>query len=380
MIEIKTIDKKHTKFVESSLGRSLDNISGQLTFSMSQKNIENIEIGVGVPIDVFIDGQQKFMGWVEFLEKTEEGTSTEQTFNARDIVSDFIDSSLPDSVKVFKTGMDAKILIERVLSALKIKDVGVINRAGNIEPFSWMERVSAESGADAFGFVSDYLRKRGLFMNTDGMGNIVLFRITRNMPSEFSFENVIGGKNNVLTAGGKIDWSGRYNTYVCKSQVTVENSEQEEISFNRKGIAVDSEIRESRYFEFVGEESMTSEECKQRAEEEANIRRARSLEYVVEVSGHSQNGKVFDIGKVARVNDEENGVKGDFLIRAVTYRSSASEGDTTEIVMTYSDAYSLEAEITQRAMRKSDVGRFISERRERQGKKRGIDSEDFGDI
>jgi prophage tail gpP-like protein len=352
MIEVRVAGKKYSDWIESELSRSIDNASGQGSFKIS-KFVPDIDSGQ--LIEIFVDGEAHLTGYVDDNDNDCGEESLTQTFSVRDKIADFLDSSLPDSVKKLKAGTDAVTLLKKVLKALNM-DIGVTNNAGTIKAFSSNEIIAGESGVSAFNFVSDHLRKRSLFLNSDGKGNAVLYKLVSDITPTFSFENIIDGNNNVITAKKKTDYSNRYRFYVCKSQASSGSDYGDSGTVNRIGKAEDKEIRNTRYLEFVAEESMTTAECKARAEEEANIRRARSLEYTVTVAGHSQDGRVFNIGYGARVYDEVNRISGVLLIRSVRLKSSA-DGDTTEINMTYPDAYSVEANMTQKAQKRIDLNK-----------------------
>ena len=365
MIELRVNGERYTDFVDLSLKRSIDNASGQLDFGVSKRFLD---IGAGDLIQAVVDNEKKLTGYIDSVDCDTGETELMQTFTARDKIADLIDSSLPDEVKTFQSGMNAVLMLENVIKSLKMSQT-IINNAGTIKPFKWIERIAGEAGMGAFELVSGYLRKRGIFINSDGAGNIVLYKLSGDLRSSYSFENLRTGKTNIIDSIGKMNLAERYGTYVCKSQASVENNNGESSNFNRTGKAVDPEVRETRYHEFVSEESMSTDECKQRAEEEANIRRARSFEYVVNVAGHSQDGIVYDIGKGARVNDESAGVKGVLLVRAVELKTSKDVGDVTEITMTYPDAYSLEASISQKAQKKIDINRYLSSKKSDSGGK-----------
>jgi prophage tail gpP-like protein len=353
MIELRKNGQKYSDWIEAEVSESIDNASSQGSF-LTAKMIP--DISTGDLVEIFVDGVSKLKGYIDDADLTSDAEELTQNFTARDKVADLLDSSLPDEAKKFKVGMTAENLVKRVVEALKM-DSKIINNAGVIKPFATAERIVGESGASAFSFITDYLRKRSIFLNSDGAGNIVLYKLTSDIVAEFSFEKIINGNVNILRSSKRTNWSERYRYYVCKSQASSDSDFGDKGTVSRVGKAEDKEVRNTRYFEFVAEESMTNAECKERAEEEANIRRARSVEYTITVPEHSQNGVVFARGKGARVYDEAVGISGVLLIRSVKFRTSADQGNTTEIVMTYPDAYSVEANINQKAQKKIDFNK-----------------------
>ena len=355
MIELKVNGKSYTKFVDLELSRDIDNACGSLTFSTSKKKID---VKANDVIQAVVDGVTMFTGRIDSPQTSEDEGDISQYFTARDYLADLVDSSLPDSCKRFKTGTSLLTLINEVISALNMT-LTVQNLAGTILPFDKTEKVAGEAGVNAFEFITSYARKRQVFINSNGQGNVKLYKLNGILGSNFNFENS-GAKKNILSGSGQLDFSDRYHTYVCKSQINFKTASGDAGDYNRMGKAVDDEIRNSRYYEFTSEQSMTQEECQNRAEEEANIRRARSFSYTVTASGHSQDGTVFDIAKGARINDEVADIKGVLMIKSFSMRVSESDGETTEMVMTYPDAYSVEASIAQKSQKRLDINSYYS--------------------
>jgi len=355
MIELKVNGKSYTKFVDLELSRDIDNACGSLSFSVSKKKID---VKANDIISAVVDGTTMFTGRID---NADSGTGSEdltQSFTARDYLADLVDSSLPDSCKRFKTGTSLLTLINEVVKALNMT-LTVQNLAGTVLPFDKTEKIAGEAGANAFEFISSYARKRQVFINSNGQGNIKLYKLNGLLGANFNFENS-GVKKNILNSNGQMNLTDRYHTYACKSQINFKNASGDSGDYNRVGIATDDEIRNSRYYEFISEQSMTQEECEARAKEEANVRRARSFSYTATAEGHSQDGTVFDIAKGARINDEKNDVKGVLMIKSFSMRVSENDGETTEMVMTYPDAYSVEASIAQKEQKRLDINSYLN--------------------
>ena len=97
---------------------------------------------------------------------------------------------------------------------------------------------------------------------------------------------------------------------------------------------------------------MTDAECKERANEELNVRRAQALEYTPTLQGSSQtNGTVWDFGQFVDVVDDVKNVHGNFLIKAVEYAQDAQLGTRTTLTCVPPDAYQVIAEATTKTNR-----------------------------
>jgi len=352
MIELRINNEKYNRWISASISRSIDNASGDFSLTTAE-----VVARVGDSVDILVDGKNYIKGFVDSIGATNGIDGKTFDIFGRDRIADLIDSSLPDGVKNFKSGSTIENIIRKILDALDMKDVEIINQAGTIKPFSSMEIVAGGAGANAFDLISNYARKRGVFLNSDGNGNLILFKISGDVFQEFNFN-----RENILESQLEINHSERFNRYVVKSQAqSTSDWGSSTSSVFRRGNAGDKNIRAQRYMEIVAEESMSNAECLTRANEESNIRRARSLSYTLKVPGFAQNGKIYEVGKGARVNDAELGVFGSFLIKSIGF-SEDENGKTTDLVLTYPDAYSLEAEITMKSMKRIDLNNYLSKK------------------
>lgn len=353
MIEVKVGTEKFKKWTDASVKRDIDNAS--CSFGLSS---DEYRFKAGDEIKILVDGALWVEGFVDSVTGDSSYSGISYSYSGRDKVMDLLDSSLPDGVKNFKAGMDLVLIINKILKSIGLS-VPVKNQAGSIKPFDYIELIAGDAGSSAFDLIQGYARKRGVMINSDGHG-IKLFRINSGIVPVFNFTTKKGTEGTMLSSNMEIDISERFQKYVCKSQAQLEDEFSEATVF-RKGDSEDKSIRNSRYYEFVAEESMTTKECRQRAIEEMNIRKARSLKYTIEVPGHSQNKMIYDIGYGARIDDEILGVSGTFLIKSVEFKESLS-GETTSLVLTYPDAYAIDSSIIQKAEKKADISRYLAER------------------
>jgi len=342
--------EKYDKWTSARVSRSIDNAVGMFTLTTDSENFAVME---GDRIEIIIDGETKLTGYVDTASGTNTDGNTSRTVTGRDALCDLVDSSLPDECKSVKSGSSLQGIISNVLKKLGL-NMEIINNAGTLKPFSSIELTAGEAGSGAFEFITNLARKRGVFINSDGLGNLVLFKMSTIITA------FVVKTGEFLESSVSAGTAERFAKYCCKSQLQIDGNYSEKTVY-AKGYAKDRTARDSRYFEFVAEESMSSAECKARAEEEANIRRARSFEYRVKMQGHSLGGNVFDIKKGFSIKDEKLQVKGRFVIRSVDYSIDSDSGNYTDIVLAYADSYSVQAEMDQKALRKIDVAKYIRE-------------------
>ncbi|MCP4088202.1 MAG: hypothetical protein GY746_00185, partial [Gammaproteobacteria bacterium] len=168
------------------------------------------------------------------------------------------------------------------------------------------------------------------------------------------------GQNNVKSWDIKYSYTTRYNKYACNSQDSFGQDPLADSSgdgTSRAAYVTDSTIRAGRFLEIKAEESMTDAQCSKRANEEANLRRARSTVYTAIVAGTQQaDGSNWNLGDLVTVQDDFAGLKGEYLIRALEYSISVSGGSNTRITIAPVDAYTVVGTKTTGSKRKSADG------------------------
>ena len=347
MITIRINNKRFTDFTEASVDVMMDSLCRGFSITTDK----DVKLSSGSKIEVFIDNEQYIDGFIDNNPKKDGRDGFSITATGRDMTCDLVDSCVPDEVKTMKKGINLPTMTSQTINALGL-NIKVVDTVGS-KPFGKAEVEAIESGAKSFEMLTAYAKKRAIYFRS-GVGSIILYRIESVSP-DFEF---IKGKN-VVDSSAEMDLSERYNKYVVKSQLQSRSGYGSGEQYQH-GMAIDNDIREGRFLEIVAEENMTSEECKTRAEAEANIRRAMSFSYSVEVDGHSQNGVVYDITKGARVVDKKLDVNGTLLITAVSFRTSKESGDTTSLTLSYPDAFGEKANMDAKIQKNIDISEYNS--------------------
>jgi prophage tail gpP-like protein len=280
--------------------------------------------------------------------------------SGRDNIQDLIDSSVPDSAKVTEGPISLKKLCERVINSLPVPPaIKVIEKVFGLLDFTEDELESAGSAEKCMEYLVNFARKRQVYLVPDGSGNLLIFRPdTSNKASEPLINRIGSSTNNVKKSFVTRSQQNRFRKILCRSQDNFgvdpfADSDGEGTDRNDK--AEDGQIRATRYLEIQAEETMTKEECEERAKEEVNIRRAMGQPYTAIVAGNSQSdGTVWDFGQFVQIDDEVKGVTGEHLIKSVEYSVSLPPiGTRTRMVCVQSDAYQVIAEPTAATKRKS---------------------------
>ena len=342
-------NENFSRFKSFAIRRSIDDICGSFNIVISRP--EDNPFKNNTVINIVLDGRQFMKGIIYGVRLTGDAKTDDIVISGRDITGDLIDSMVPDDAKVYKAGANIINIAQKIIDSLGL-DIKVVNNTGDpIEDFSEEEIISCETGQTAIDFLEQYSRKRQLFINTSVGGALEFFKANGVNVGNRIINQKGNNNNNVIKWDTKYNTSERYGTYICKSQKESSSGSVDDFA----GTAVDEESRSSRIFEFISEESSNQSECDERAEEESNVRRARSFEYEATVQAFGDNND-WTINQLVSVDDEFADVHGEFLIKAVEYNLDINKGRTTAVMLTHKDAYTVQASISARESKTSNAG------------------------
>jgi prophage tail gpP-like protein len=360
--EIRLNGQPFSLWKTAKASRSIDLNAGVFQFTNSTGLPETQSpVKAGDFVEILVSGVRKVAGFVDDVSGSgDDRKGNIVTFSGRDATADIIDSSVPDEGKVSEGPISLKALCEKVINSLS-SSVKVIVEVEGLSEFTSEDLQAAGSGDSAMGYLVSFARKRQVYLVPDGSGNLVIFRPDKtNMAKSPLLHKINGNTNNVKTYRFRKSQQNRFNRYLCRSQDNFGFSISADYSgegTNRNGEAIDSGVRASRYLEIQAEESMDDAECKERASEEANIRRVAGQEYIATVAGFTQNdGTVWDFGQFVTIDDDFADMKGEFLIRAVEWSVDISGGEKTTVTCVPPDAYQVTAEQPSESARSASTG------------------------
>lgn len=334
---------------QALVSRNFENASGQFQLVLSPLQGQIYPIRANSNIQINVSGQTFLTGFVDMVTVDQSANISNITITGRDVICDFVDSSVPD-IKTFEGGVTLTEIAETLINGLGLENVRVINSAGQIEPFTGSDITSASVGQSCFSFLESYARKRQVMITTDGLGNL-LFRRSELQAPTASLINDIGG--NVVSIHSEVDFTGRFNRYRAKSQSNLAAGLFSGESENQSAEAVDDEIRSSRFLEFQSEEASDNNVLQDRVNWEANYRRSQSIVYSPTVVGftYDQNN-IWNVGQFVSVRDPAASTNATMIVAGVQF-SFSEAGSFTALRCLTADAFSLEAQRPQRT-RKSD--------------------------
>lgn len=361
MLEIRHNGVAYTLWESATFNRSLDNNCGQFSMTSSNPFNQSFPLRIGDRVQFIVNGISVINGFVDKITASGDLEGHRLTVAGRDKVSDLIDSSVPDSVKSISGPVSLKSMAERIIKALGAS-IKVIDSTGGIEDFGADDLQAAESGQRCMDFLVSFARKRQAYLITDGNGDLVIFKPRGQKVGTQLLHRQAGPNNNVKTAELDLDISSRFNRYVVRTQSNtaadpLAGYSAQEVSVT--GEAIDPEIRSTRYLEIQGEQSMNAADGTERANEEANLRRAKGLQYTATLYGDSQmDGSPWDIGFLVDAFDDYNGVRGELLMFAISTSVDLNSGSVTTIGCSPADAYRAIAKPSRKTRRKSKEDPF----------------------
>jgi prophage tail gpP-like protein len=364
VFEIRVNGRTWRLWKSANVSRSLDDNCAAFRFESSSQGPDGFPIKLGDTVQILQAGRNILSGYADEIEATGSLDGHTISVSGRDKVGDLVDSSVPDAAKALSGNLSLLSVCTATVAALKL-GIKVIDRSGGRAGKAHTDIKSAESGQSCAAFLQEYAAKAQVYLISDGDGNLVLWRPTGARAVTQLLHRPESSQNNVLSASLRLTLSERYHRYVVRVQDNPSSDddalpglESEGEGTSRTASATDSQVRPTRYLEIKGEGSMTSSDLAGRANEEANLRRARSTEYRASVQGDAQaNGAPWSIGDLVRIQDDFNGVQRDMLLRSISISVDVGGGSRTEMTLAPEEAYTTVPQVRRRRrVRAKDEG------------------------
>lgn len=339
-----------------SVFRDVRKFAGFFEATLSADEFNNVPVKRSSAIKVINSvGGTIFNGYVDELSVFQGIDQHEIKISGRDITSDLIDSTLV--TKKFNGPIEFEALCRQVISEQGV-NISILNLAGSLKRIEKTELVSGDIGQGAMEFLDTYAARVQAILTTNDDGRLLILRSDQAANSGLTFLRQRGAIGNIKQSSIRFSNVATFGRYVARSQVAPGNQDvtlETKDLVNQSGSVQDFSFRKSRFFEFVAETPMNSEELKGRADLEANVRRASSVEYSFVAQGDVPS---VGINTLVRVTDDTCGVDDNLLVSSVR-RVFSQSGTVTVMQCTLSDAYSLSAKKTQiEASRSTADGSF----------------------
>lgn len=362
-----------TDFLSYECSHNIESLLKVFSFTINIPRDESI-IKEGNKVKVKIDGEDFLTGYIETVNKPDQGEKNIIQITGRDSLSDLVDSKI--GAKIYKTPISFIELCKDVLKTLnynvienpkiikKTDGISVINNYGNIATLQASDDVVHRDNDSAFEVIKRCADKRQLILNSDGSGNLLINDIGSEVCETILYRSRNDRNSNVLNSNVDIDISKRFYKYVVKSiatgsgndtaKTTIDPVEPEikeksragrrSNTINATGVAYDDEIRNTRIYTTFRQASSVKE-TQRIADWEKDIRKAQSFSYSCTVWGFRQNlldnivlNPLWKVNSLVDVVDDVKNVIGRYLIKSVKY-SKDENGTKSYLTLIDKKAY-----------------------------------------
>lgn len=332
--------------------KSLDNFFGSFNFSTDPDSIETtLNINVNDACKIYINDVPVMTGHISTKTKTIRRDARSLEFSGVEKTADIEMSTLKNATYntpisllniIKKTCEDCgfKVVNQNYKQRLGDNTIKIINNV-SINDLTG-ENIQRSFGENAFNFISKYANKRQVLLITNSDGNIVITR--RGLLTAKTSINVLKtpGEHNSKQIVKTENIRNRFYSYTQKSQLDGSENGRSAIE-GQIGEAFDNDIRKTKVYTRLSDTTQNIKSAGETAKWNANIKKARSLDYSHVVAGfhHEPEKKtLWDINQIVNISDDETLTYGDFLIKGISFTQSLPpEGSMTVINFTFKDSY-----------------------------------------
>lgn len=198
--------------------------------------------------------------------------------------------------------------------------------------------IQCEPGDDAATKICEYARRLNLLLNVSPDGWVCLYRPADKQAPLYSIRLRDGDPlNNVLEASGMEDARTRWTeVVVVGEQIGYEGSQDPN---NPNATKKRGCVKHPGALPFLHRHTLSDGEmflnglAQRQAEWVAKRGAFDAFSFSFTLAEHHQGGSWFEADTVARVDDEEHGLEGNFWVQSVRCTGSKNGGDTTEVLI-----------------------------------------------
>lgn len=341
-----------------STSKSFEDATGEASVTLSPQPGNPLPARLGDTAKLLLAGHPVITGHVHDVKGKHDYGTHDIDITIRDKTQDLIDSTIGPKMD-FRSPVSLKDVSRKTLDRMGLSQIKVVDEIGPPD-YQSGETVSGSIDETGFDFLERWARKRQVFLTTNGDGDLV---ITRNLdkrgPGRLTKAFEDGPLNNVLSAEYHASDFERANANAVAAQKSPNDKDfwearaksdplgQADPMAKKWGTAFDTSVRpERRRFVRSGKAAVgkTPEET---AKWNANIARARSIEYTATVQGFTMDlsgGQLWWPGFIIPVLDAHFLLAQDMFIKKVDFKKDWGGGATTTITCVPPESYKSESE------------------------------------
>jgi prophage tail gpP-like protein len=284
----------------------------------------------GDECELQLHGRTVVRGYVDALDVSIDDRTHVVSVSGRDKTADLIDCSA-----VHKPGQWSGQTVLAIAQAVA-KPFGVEVRA-EVDTGKPLGRFSLNTGETAYEAIERAARLAGLLVTTDGTGALVLTRAGLARAAD----DLVYGQN-IRAASATLDVRDRFQTYTALGQAAGGDYFNAAAAAHLKAVATDAEVQRFRPLILTGDSPGAGGTLRERAQWEADVRAARSMQVSVTVQGFTQtDGSLWRPNRLVRVKAPPLLLDEDLLLAAVSYMVG-DQGCVTQLELTRADAFRLQ--------------------------------------
>jgi len=287
----------------------------------------------------------------------------------RDLTQDLLDSTLDSTLAPqISGGFYLDEIAQKLIDNLGIPIKATYDSSQTRPFFKQDEFLTVTLGDTGYNYLEKYAKKAQVYLNTDPKGNINITSAV-NAPlisTKLLLDTSSNLTNNILHSTTTYDSKNLFSKYKCHAQQhklpiyidKLKNASEYDTEINNiTGLSQLKGVRTSRIFNFVADTPMNLATANKRAALQANFSRSNYFQYRCKVVGFTYDGiTIWRTNIKVHVLDKLAGVNAILLVSEVHYVLSATEGETTELILVYPDAFTLKAERTEQEQQSQKVG------------------------
>lgn len=313
---LKVNGRNYAGWKSIEVNRSIDQACGAFSLEVTEKfpgRPDRWPIEPDHECRLDLDGHQAITGYVDSADRNMDVNQSGVSVVGRDKARDLVDCSAHRPGTLSDTGEFAAMRLDELISTLaKPYGVSVVVATG-LDLGAPFKKPGIEPGETAWDCAERYARQRGILVMSDGLGHLLLTTAGR----AFNPNALVEGLN-IEAAQYVHDHSNRFHHYVALGQTESSDGWGAEKAAHPRADTKDPDGKEGRKLIFMAEDLADGVTLQDRVRFERDVRRARSMQLVVTVSGFSANGHLWNPNEMVPVKIPGWNINTNLLIQTVT--------------------------------------------------------------